>query len=149
MAMKKTDVNAAEQEEKFDTRDIIQTAVGSFAGALTYAYQTDVISLSSQISAMHVLLLIILGIILSFLIAYSIGVRRLGKKKMKMALGFIPVRTAVHYISAAVFSVVLLYLLGINTASTPFALIVKRVVLLALPATVFGSAVDLIGSQKE
>jgi uncharacterized membrane protein len=137
------------QEEKFDSKDIIQIAVGSFAGALTYAYQTDVARLGSQLTAFHVILIVVISIILAFLVSYKIGIRDLGKKKMKIFLGFIPVRVAVHYLTAIFFSIIVLYMLGTITPDITFSIFVKRVLVLSLPASVFGSAVDLIGSQKE
>ena len=147
MAMKKKDMVG--QEEKFDAKDLIQIAVGSFAGALTYAYQTDVARLGSQLTASHVIMIVAMSIILAFLVSYKIGVRDLGKKKMKVFLGFLPVRVAVHYLTAIFFSIIVLYMLGTNTPDTTFSTFVKRVLVLSLPASVFGSAVDLIGSQKE
>jgi len=137
------------REEKFDSKDMIQIAVGSFAGALTYAYQTDVARLGSQLTAFHVIMIVAISIILAFLVSYKIGVRDLGNKKMRVFFGFIPVRVAAHYLTAIFFSIIILYMLGTITSDITFSIFVKRVLVLSLPASVFGSAVDLIGSQKE
>jgi uncharacterized membrane protein len=134
--------------EEYDLKDVAQTIVGSFGGAIAYAYSTDLTVISDPLSLLNVTLIISFSIFTSVLIAYFIGVRNLGNKKIRM-LGFIPLRTAVHYASALIFSAFILYLLGINHLATPFDIIVRRVIVLALPATVLGSAVDLIESQKQ
>ena len=149
MPAKRPDARSAGQEEKFDTKDIIQIAVGSFAGALTYAYQTDVARLGSQLTTFHVILIVAISILLAFLVSYKIGIRDLGKKRMRMFLGVIPVRLSAHYLTAVVSSVVILYMLGTLAPDTTFSVFVKRIVVLSLPASVFGSAVDLTGSQKK
>ncbi len=53
-----------------------------------------------------------------------------------------------QYSLALLSSAFLLYLLGVNGSLTPINIAIKRVFVLALPAIVFGSAVDLIGSQR-
>jgi|GEM_PF-5340749 len=138
-----------EQVERFNVRDLIQTAVGSFAGALMFSLTQEVEVVGDSIGWLNVFLIFVVSLVAAFVIAYNLGVRRLKNKKIKLALHFIPVRISVHYLSALFFSALNLYILGINVASTPLVNAVKRIVVLALPATVFGSAVDLLDSQKE
>ena len=133
--------------ERFTLKDVLQIIVGSFGGALAYAY-TDFREFGDGIPFANSILIILLSLFLAFAIAYLIGVRRLGNRKMLLIFGFIPARIIVHYASAVLSSAFILYLLGINNLATPLAIIFNRIVIIALPATVFGSAVDLIGSQK-
>ena len=135
--------------ERFDKRDIAQTAVGSLAGALIYAYQTDVARLADLLPLLNVAIIILATLALSMLIGYGIGVRRIGKKKMRMFFGTVPIRLIVHYGFAVIFSALILLLLGINSVGMPFGIMARRIVVLALPATLLGSAIDLVGSQKE
>jgi len=138
-----------ESMERFDSRDLMQIVVGSLAGALIYAYQTDIARLADSLPALNVALIVLLTLLLSLLIGYGIGVRRLGKKKMRLLLGVLPLRVAVHYAFALAFSAVILWLLAIITFSTPLADAARRIIVLALPATLLGSAIDLVNSQKE
>ncbi len=135
--------------ERFDKMDIAQTAVGSLAGALIYAYQTDVSRLADSLPLLNVAIIALATLALSMLIGYGIGVRRIGKKKMRLFFGTVPLRLVVHYVFAIVFSALILLLLGINTLGTPAGIMARRIVVLALPATLLGSAIDLVGSQKE
>ncbi len=61
--------------ERFDARDVVQTAVGSLAGALIYTYQTDVARLSDSLPLLNVALIVLATLALSLLIGYGIGVR--------------------------------------------------------------------------
>lgn len=141
---------AAEDEnvERFDAKDLAQTAVGAFTGALIYAYQADLPRMSDTMPQLNVLLIALCTLGLSFLIGYSIGVRRLGGRRMRYLFWPLPLRIAVHYVFALAFSAAILWLLAVNGPGTPFEMVVRRTVVLSLPATAFGSAVDLIGSQK-
>ena len=141
--------NASNGRERFDARDVAQTAVGAFAGALIYAYQTDVTRISDSIPQLNVIIIALVTLLLSFLIGYSIGVRRLGKRRMVFLFWPLPLRLAVHYAFALVFSAAILWLLAINGPGTPWNVALRRIIVLSLPATLLGSAVDLVESQKE
>ncbi len=134
--------------ERFDKRDVIQTAVGSLAGALIYTYQTDIPHIADGLPPLNVALIALITLLLSVFIGYGIGVRQLGKRKMRTVLGIIPLRLAVHYIFALFFSISMLWLLGIIDGATPLGLAVRRIAVLSLPATLLGSAIDLVESQK-
>jgi len=135
--------------ERFDSRDLVQSSVGSLAGALIYAYQADVARLSDGIPLVNALLIVLLTLVLSFLIGYELGVRRLGKKKMRVLFGVIPLRIIIHYSFAVVFSGLMLWLLAINTPATSLHVAANRIIVLSLPATLLGSTIDLVESQKE
>lgn len=132
--------------ERFTLNDVAQVLVGSFAGALAYAY-TDFMGFSDSMPAFNVGLVVLMSLFLAFAIAYLIGVRRLGHRKMLLIFGFMPLRTAVHYVSALLSSAFVLYVLFINNGAVYWGTALRRIIVIALPATVFGSAVDLIGSQ--
>lgn len=134
-------------EERLNSRDILQTAVGSFAGALTFAFE-DMPRLGDSMPLANLGLIVLASIAAASVISYHLGVRKLGPAERRMLFYSIPLRTVLHYVSAVLFSAVVLYLLGVNTLATPPGDVLKRVILLALPATVFGSAADLIDSQK-
>ncbi|MDD5337779.1 MAG: DUF2391 family protein [Candidatus ainarchaeum sp.] len=136
------------ESERFDARDLIQRAVGSLAGALIYAYQTDIARIADSLPDINTLLIVLITLALSFFIGYGIGVRRLGTKKMRTILGVFPLRLAVHYCFAIFFSAAMLWLLGINSAGTPLGTMMRRIAVLSLPATLLGSAFDLVESQK-
>ncbi len=136
------------QDERFNSRDIVQTAVGSLAGALIYTYQTDIARLSDSLPLLNTALIALATILLSALIGYGIGVRRLGRRKMRLLLGVVPLRVAVHYTLALAFSALILWLLAINLPATPSDAVFRRIIVLSLPATLLGSAIDLVGSQK-
>ena len=134
--------------ERFDAMDLAQIAVGSLAGAMIYAYQTDIARLSDSLPQLNAALIVLVTLLLSLFIGYGIGVRRLGKKKMRLLLGVLPLRVFVHYAFAVVFSAIILWLLAINTGATPTESVIRRIITLSLPATLLGSAIDLVGSQK-
>ena len=134
--------------ERFDGMDLAQIAVGSLAGAMIYAYQTDIARLSDSLPWFNTALIVLVTLLLSLVIGYGIGVRKLGEKKMRLLLGLIPLRVLVHYVFAVVFSAIILWLLAINTGATPPEAAIRRIVVLSLPATLLGSAMDLVGSQK-
>jgi uncharacterized membrane protein len=140
---------ASTESEKFDARDVAQTAVGSLAGALIYAYQTDIPRLADSLPNSNTVLIVLITILLSFFIGYRIGIRRLGKRKMKFLFGLLPLRLTVHYAFALFFSASMLFILGINSFGTPFDLALRRIVVLSLPATLLGSTIDLVESQKD
>ena len=136
------------QVERFNAKDVAQTAVGAFTGALIYAYQTDLTRMSDAIPVFNLLLITLCTLGLSFLICYSIGVRRLGKKSIRYLFWPLPLRIVVHYLLAVFSSAGILWLLAINAPGTALGVALPRIVMLALPATAFGSAIDLVGSQK-
>ena len=141
-------LNPNNQIERFDARDIIQSAVGSLAGALIYAYQTNITGLSDSLPFINSFFIVIITLILAFLISYGIGVRRLGKKKIRILFGPIPLRITIHYSFALIFSAFMLWLLAINTSGTPLDVAMNRIIVLSLPATLLGSTIDLVESQK-
>ncbi len=134
--------------ERFNSTDIVQTAVGSLAGAMIYSYQTDIPRLADSLPLFNMALIVLVTLLLSALVGYGIGVRRLGRKKMRLLLGVVPLRIISHYSLAVCFSALILWLLAINLPSTQFGFAVRRVIVLSLPATLLGSTVDLVGSQK-
>ncbi len=134
--------------ERFTLIDFAQISVGSFVGALSYVWTSEIWKVAEQIPAVNVAAIALLSVFISFIISYEMGVRRLGHKKMKMLFGFMPVRVFIHYSSALFFSALMLFLLALIDFSTPWNVSIKMIVVLALPATVIGSAVDLLGSQK-
>jgi uncharacterized membrane protein len=135
-------------EERFNFRDLVQTAVGSFGGALMFSFSQEMWVLSEGLSWVNVVAVVFMSFLASFVIAYYLGVRKLGGVRKRLVFHFIPLRVTVHYLSSLFFSAVLLYLLGVNTSATPVEYAVKRVIVLSLPATVLGSTVDLIDSQR-
>jgi uncharacterized membrane protein len=134
-------------EERFDKKDVTQIIVGAFVGGLSFLLSGNVAEIGERIPLINSVFVFLLSILFSYVSSYYIGLRRLGKRRMRRVLGF-PLRVVVHYFVALVVSVFLLYLLGVNDPATNWEVAVKRVVLLALPATVMSSAIDLVGSQK-
>lgn len=133
------------KEERFNLRDVLQTSVGAFTGALA---SFEFWRYGDGLPATNALLMVALSLLLAFLIAYYLGVRRLGHRHIKMLLGFLPERISAHYLLALFCSAVVLYTFGVNSLQTPLTDAVNRIVVVALPATALGSAVDLIDSQR-
>lgn len=137
-----------EKIEKFDARDVVQIAIGSFTGGLSFLLSGNVADVGEKIPVVNVVFVILVSVVFAYLSSYSFGVRKLGKKHLRVVLGIVPERIFVQYFLALLASAFLFYLLGINHLSTPVEVAVKRIFVLALPATVFGSAADLIGSKQ-
>ena len=135
--------------ERLNLSDIMQVTVGSFTGALVFIMSSEIVRISDKVPFINLLIIIVISVFFSYAISYMIGVRRLGKKKMRLFLGLVPQRTILQYFSSVFFSFSLLYLLNINTATTSMDLVFSRTVVLSMPSTITASAADLIESQKE
>ena len=137
------------KHERLTVKDIMQVMVGSFTGALVFITSSNITRISDDIPYENLIIIILTSLLFSYVISYLIGVRRLGKKKMRMFLGIVPQRTLLQYISSVFFSLILFYLLGINNSTTPLDIVTKRTLVVAMPSTITASAADLIESQKE
>lgn len=135
--------------ERLNKRDFVQIVVGSFVGALVFLTSGEIVGISDNTPFENIYLIAVISILFSYLISYMIGVRKLGRKKIRMFLGIVPERMLLQYSSAIFFSTFLLYLFGINSSATLLDIIIKRIVILAMPSTITASATDLIESQKE
>jgi len=129
--------------------DIVQIGVGSFVGALVILTSGNIIEISDNVPFDNLYLILAVSVLFSYVISYMIGVRRLGKKRIRMFLGVVPERTLLQYSFAVFFSMFVLRLLGVNKSTTPLDVFIKRTVVLAMPSTITASATDLIESQKE
>jgi uncharacterized membrane protein len=134
-------------EERFDRKDLTQIIVGAFVGALSFLLSGNVAEIGARIPLINSMFVVIVSIFFSYVSSYHIGVRKLGRKRMRKVFIF-PLRVVVHYSVALLVSVFVLYLLGVNDAATELEVVVKRILVLALPATVMSSAIDLVESQK-
>jgi len=132
--------------ERLNKRDIVQICVGSFVGALSFSVEGGILDIGDRFHFNNIILVIFTSIIFSYAISYLFGIRRLGKHRIRFIAGFIPERTLIHYFSALIFSAFILWLFGADFGISFFGFL-KRTIILALPATVTGSAVDLIDSQ--
>ena len=137
-----------EKVEKFDKQDVIQIAIGSFTGALSFLLSGNVADVGEKIPVVNVVFVVFVSVAFAYLSSYFFGIRKLGKKHVRVFFGFVPERIFIQYLLALFSSAFLFYLLGINGPLTPLETIIKRIFVLALPATVFGSAADLIGSKQ-
>lgn len=137
------------RRERLTVKDIMQVVVGSFTGALVFITSSGITKISDDIPYMNLFLIVATSLFFSYVISYLIGIRRLGKKKMRLFLGIVPQRTILQYSSSVFFSLILFYLLGINGSTTPLDIVIKRTLVVAMPSTIMASAADLIESQKE
>lgn len=135
------------QYERLNRRDIVQICIGSFIGALSFSVEGGILDIGDRVPFTNIILVMFTSIIFSYAISYLFGVRRLGRKRIKLIAGFIPERTMIHYFSALIFSAFILWLFGANFGISYIGFL-KRTIILAMPATVAGSAVDLIDSQQ-
>jgi uncharacterized membrane protein len=134
--------------ERLNRRDIVQIGVGSFVGALVFVTSSEIMDISDNVPFRNIYLIAAVTILFSYAISYVIGVRKLGKKRIRMVFGFVPERMLLQYFSSILFSFFLLRLLGICTSTTSLDMLIKGVVVLAMPSTITASAADLIESQK-
>lgn len=134
--------------ERLNIRDAAQISIGSFVGALVFITSTDLIEISDKVPFLNVFMITAITILFSYMISYVIGIRRLGRKKIRMLFGVVPERTLIQYSSALFFSMFLLYLLGVNSSAGSWTVMLKRIFVLAMPSTITAAAADLIESQK-
>ncbi|MFH1286116.1 MAG: DUF2391 family protein [Candidatus Micrarchaeota archaeon] len=138
-----------EKAERFNTRDLVQITVGSIVGALAYIANGDFWKIGDSLPGINAVIVVFVSLILVWALGYKVGVRKIAGKNVRRILFLVPVRVFVQYFMAVLFSLVLMYVLAINTFETSIEVVLKRTAVLALPASALGSAVDLIDSQKD
>ena len=136
----------AHEYEHIDRHDVFQAMVGSLIGAMTFSVEGGICEIGDNLNMLNIALIAVFGIAFSYLISYRMGVRRLGKRRIKFVGYFIPLRILIHYGFAVIFSITVLWIFGLTGADG--LVFLKRIAVLSLPAVVIGSSVDLIDSQK-
>ncbi len=106
-------------------RDVLQVVVGSFTGALVFIKSSELRRISDCIPSPNLCLVVATSVFFSYAVSYLIGTskRQLGRRDL--LLGLVPGWSLIQYLSSVIFSLILLYLLGINTVFTPNMTVVK------------------------
>ena len=73
--------------------DIVQIVVNSFVGALVILTSGNIIEIGDNVPFDNLYLIVAVSVLFSYVISYMIGVRRLGKNRIRMFLGVVPERT--------------------------------------------------------
>ncbi len=133
--------------EKIDHGDLIQIIIGSLGGAFAFAPTEEFHLISRNIPFPKLALLFLSTLAFIWLIAYCMGVRRLAPRDIR-TLALVPVRILVIYGISILSCLLALWIYDIISVQTPIVTIIKKIVVLALPATAGGTLVDLIGSKN-
>ncbi len=133
--------------EKIDLQDILQILIGSLAGAFGFAFTEELHLISENISWSKLALFFIMTLLFVGLLAYGIGIRKVSRHNIR-TLAFIPTRILLIYGASIVSCIIALWLYDLISLQTPIVLIVRKIVVLALPATAGGTLVDLIGTKN-
>jgi uncharacterized membrane protein len=133
-------------KEQIDFRDIMQIIIGSLGGALAIAPTEEFHSISENIPSIKLVFLFFATLLFIGLIAYRIGVRRLTRQSM-LTVWFFPIRIILIYCISCFSCLFALWVYDLIIAGTPTIFIVKKIIVLALPATTGGALIDLIGTK--
>lgn len=132
--------------EKIDTRDILQIIIGSLGGALAIAPTEEFHLISENIPWVKLIFLFFATLIFIGLVAYRIGVRTLARQNM-LTVWFFPIRIILIYCISCLSCLFALWVYDLITVGIPATVIVKKMIVLALPATTGGVFIDLIGTK--
>jgi uncharacterized membrane protein len=133
-------------KEQIDFRDVLQIIIGSLGGALAIAPTEEFHLISENISWIKLFILFFATLMFIGLIAYRMGVRTLVSKNM-LTVWFFPIRIILIYCISCLSCLFALWVYDLIMAGTPATFIVKKMIVLALPATTGGALIDLIGTK--
>jgi hypothetical protein len=133
-------------KEKIDQRDLLQMTVGALASSMTFAPIEEFHLISDNIHALNVILIILVNLFLITFIAYGIGGRKLSYVHLHKFL-FFPIRIIVIYGLALLTSFLALFIYHLLPEPFNLSVILKKILVLSLPATAGGSLLDLMDSK--
>jgi len=133
-------------KEKIDRRDILQITVGSLASSMTFAPIEEFHLISDKIQALNVVLIILVNLTLIVFIAYGAGVRKLSYAHLHK-FGFFPLRVILIYGLSLFTSFFALFLYHLLPEPFTLTVVLKKILVLSLPATAGGSLLDLMDSK--
>ena len=133
-------------KEKIDQRDVLQIAVGSLASSMTFAPIEEFHLISDNIRALNVVLIILVNLFLIIFISYGAGVRKLSYSHLHKIL-FFPIRIILVYGLALFTSFFALFIYHILPDPFNLSVVLKKILVLSLPATAGGSLLDLMDSK--
>ena len=134
--------------EKIDHGDLIQIIIGSLGGAFAFAPTEEFHLISRNIPFPKLVLLFLSTLVFIGLISYCMGVRRIARRDIR-TLGLIPVRILIIYGISVLSCLLALWIYDLISVQTPMVIVVKKIMVLALPATAGGTLVDLIGTKNK
>jgi uncharacterized membrane protein len=134
-------------KEKIDQRDVLQIAVGALASSMTFAPIEEFHLISDNIHALNVVLIILVNLFLIIFIAYGAGVRKLSYSHLHKIFFFFPIRIILIYGFALFTSFAALFIYHLLPDPFTLSVIMKKILVLSLPATAGGSLLDLMDSK--
>ena len=120
--------------------------VGALASSMTFAPIEEFHLISDNIHALNVILIILVNLFLITFIAYGIGGRKLSYVHLHKFL-FFPIRIIVIYGLALLTSFLALFIYHLLPEPFNLSVILKKIIVLSLPATAGGSLLDLMDSK--
>ena len=135
------------KKESIDSSDLIQIIIGSLGGAFAFAPTEEFHLISQNIPGPKLALLFLSTLVFIGLIAYCMGVRKIAPREIR-TLALVPVRILAIYGVSVLSCLLALWLYDMVSFQTPVVTVLKKIVVLALPATAGGTLVDLIGTKN-
>lgn len=133
-------------KEKIDSRDLLQIIVGALASSMTFAPIEEFHFISDNIHALNVALIILVNLFLIIFIAYGVGVRKLTYSHLHKIF-FFPLRIILIYGFALITSFLALFIYHLLPDPFDLSVVLKKILVLSLPATAGGSLLDLMDSK--
>ena len=133
-------------KEKIDRRDILQIMFGSLASSMTFAPIEEFHLISDKIHIHNVVLIILVNLFLIVFIAYGAGIRKLSYTHLHKFF-FFPVRIILIYGLSLLTSFFALFLYHLLPEPFNLFIVLKKILVLSLPATAGGSLLDLMDSK--
>jgi len=137
------------RREQIDFQDIVQIIIGSFAAAIVFAPTSELVTISEKLPIYKLCIIFIFSLIFIALLAYGFGGRNLHLKDIQTFGKIIPVRLILIFLISAISCLIALWIYDIITIDTPLIVIVRRFVVLFLPATWGGALIDLLHSKNK
>jgi uncharacterized membrane protein len=137
------------RREKIDYQDIVQIIIGSFAAAIVFAPTNELISISQKLPVHKLSIIFIFSLAFIGLLAYGFGGRNLHIKDIQTIAKIIPVRLVLIFLISTISCLIALWIYDIITIETSPLVVIRRVVVLLLPATWGGALIDLLHSKNK
>lgn len=129
---------------KITYRDLIRSAIGSLVGILGHFSFFYGLEIAEKISVLRATVLYLVALVIAFGFMYYSGFRKV--KEIKI-ISFIPLRALVVYLTALVMILIVLFLFGFVSLSTPWEVVYKSISTLSLLAVLGASTADILGHE--
>lgn len=136
-----------DEPEHFSKRDLVDAFFGALLLGLTFAVKGLLIRVSQALSNTNIILIIVFTLLILTAEIYFIGYSRVTKKSERKFGQFWVKRILVFVIVAAITSIVLIYLFGLNKLSeinNNFSSVFRLIVLISMPCAIGAAIADLL-----